>query len=93
MHAFTAALACPKGSWHGLRHTGLTLAASVPGVSLRDLMTRGGHSTPRAALIYQRTAADADARAATGLGDVIAVSMAPSPSLRLSEDKPDDITH
>ena len=75
-----AKVGVPTATWHGLRHTGLTLAASVPGVTLRDLMTRGGHSTPRAALIYQHTAADADARAAMGLGDVIAVSLGPSPS-------------
>ncbi|MEU0179882.1 tyrosine-type recombinase/integrase [Streptomyces sp. NPDC006207] len=36
--------------FHDLRHTGNTLAAS--GVSLRELMTRMGHSTPPA-LIYQ----------------------------------------
>ena len=75
-----AKVGVPTATWHGLRHTGLTLAASVPGVTLRDLMTRGGHSTPRAALIYQHTAADADARAAMGLGDVIAMSLGPSSS-------------
>jgi integrase len=32
--------------FHDLRHTGNTLAAS--GASLRELMTRMGHSTPRA---------------------------------------------
>ncbi|MEU0179879.1 tyrosine-type recombinase/integrase [Streptomyces sp. NPDC006207] len=31
--------------FHDLRHTGNTVAAS--GASLRDLMTRMGHSTPR----------------------------------------------
>jgi integrase len=75
-----AKVGVPTATWHGLRHTGLTLAASVPGVTLRDLMTRGGHSTPRAALLYQHTAADADARAAMGLGDVIAVALGPSPT-------------
>ena len=59
-------------TWHTLRHTGLTLAASVPGVTVRNLMDRGGHSTPRAALIYQHTAADADAHLAAGLGRLIA---------------------
>jgi integrase len=47
-------------TWHGLRHTGLTLAASVPGATVRNIMDRGGHSTPRAALIYQHTATSAD---------------------------------
>ncbi len=58
-------------TWHTLRHTGLTLAASVPGVTVRNLMDRGGHSTPRAALIYQHTAADADTHLAAGLGRLI----------------------
>jgi integrase len=61
----------PNVTWHTLRHTGLTLAASVPGVTVRNLMDRGGHSTPRAALIYQHTAADADALLAAGLGRLI----------------------
>ncbi|GAA3488956.1 tyrosine-type recombinase/integrase [Streptomyces cremeus] len=37
--------------FHDLRHTGNTLAA--PGASPRELMARMGHSTPRAAMIYQ----------------------------------------
>lgn len=55
-------------TWHGLRHVGLTLAASVPGATVRNIMDRGGHSTPRAALIYQHTAASADEQIAVGLG-------------------------
>jgi integrase len=38
--------------FHDLRHTGNTLAAAS-GASLRELMAHMGHSTPRAALIYQ----------------------------------------
>ncbi|MFI9594437.1 tyrosine-type recombinase/integrase [Nonomuraea sp. NPDC052265] len=41
--------------FHDLRHTGNTLAAQS-GAILRDLMTRMGHSSTRAALIYQHTA-------------------------------------
>ncbi|MFF3951528.1 tyrosine-type recombinase/integrase [Streptomyces sp. NPDC001902] len=52
--------------FHDLRRTGNTLAAS--GVSLRDLMTRMGHSTPRAALIYQHVAT---AEIADRLGSLI----------------------
>ena len=37
---------------HDLRGTGDTLAATVPGTTLRDLMDRLGHSTPRTALRY-----------------------------------------
>jgi integrase len=54
-------------TWHGLRHTGLTLAAAVPGATVRNIMDRGGHSTPRAALIYQHTAASADEHIAAGM--------------------------
>jgi hypothetical protein len=38
--------------FHDLRHTGNTLAGEA-GASLRELMDRMGHSTTRAALIYQ----------------------------------------
>ncbi|MEU7338255.1 site-specific integrase [Streptomyces sp. NPDC007074] len=45
--------------FHDLRHTGNTLAAST-GASTRELMSRMGHSTARAALIYQHASADRD---------------------------------
>jgi integrase len=38
--------------WHDLRHSGAVLAAAT-GASLAELMERLGHSTPRAALLYQ----------------------------------------
>ena len=38
--------------FHDLRHTGNTLAAST-GASTKELMSRLGHASPRAALIYQ----------------------------------------
>lgn len=37
--------------FHDLRHTGNTLTAAA-GASLRELMDRMGHSSPRAALVY-----------------------------------------
>lgn len=40
---------------HDVRHAGLTLAAQA-GATTRELMARGGHSTSRAALIYQHAA-------------------------------------
>ncbi|MFB6933392.1 tyrosine-type recombinase/integrase [Streptomyces chartreusis] len=52
-----------------LRHTGNTLAAS--GASLRELMTRMGHSTPRAALIYQHVVSGRDREIADRLGSMI----------------------
>ncbi|KIZ13549.1 tyrosine-type recombinase/integrase [Streptomyces natalensis] len=55
--------------FHDLRHTGNTLAAS--GASLRELMTRMGHSTPRAALIYQHLVNGRDREIADRLGSMI----------------------
>ena len=46
----------PGLHFHGLRHTGNTLAAE--GASLRELMARMGHSSARAALIYQHATRD-----------------------------------
>ncbi|MBB5783475.1 tyrosine-type recombinase/integrase [Nonomuraea jabiensis] len=45
----------PKIHFHDLRHTGNTLAANA-GASIRDLMTRMGHASTRAAIIYQHCA-------------------------------------
>ena len=46
----------PGLHFHDLRHTGNTLAAE--GASLRELMARMGHSSARAALIYQHASRD-----------------------------------
>ncbi|MGW2216194.1 tyrosine-type recombinase/integrase [Nonomuraea sp. NPDC001684] len=43
-----------KIHFHDLRHTGNTLATSA-GASMRELMARMGHSSTRAALIYQHS--------------------------------------
>ncbi len=45
--------------FHDLRHTGNTIAATT-GASLRELMERMGHSTTRAALIYQHRSTERD---------------------------------
>jgi integrase len=56
--------------FHDLRHTGNTLAA-MTGASLRELMDRMGHSSPRAALIYLH-GSDARQRAiADGLSKLV----------------------
>lgn len=44
---------------HDLRHTGNHLAAAS-GASTKDLMTRMGHSSMRAALSYQHATEDRD---------------------------------
>jgi integrase len=49
------------------RHTGNTMAAAQ-GASLRELMERMGHSSPRAALIYQHATKQRDKSLAAALG-------------------------
>jgi len=61
-----AAAGRPDLRWHDLRHTGATLAAAT-GATLADLMSRLGHSTVQAAMIYQH--------AAQGRGKVIAAKL------------------
>ncbi|MEU4462600.1 tyrosine-type recombinase/integrase [Streptomyces sp. NPDC024017] len=56
--------------FHDLRHTGNTLAAST-GASTRELMARMGHSTTRAALIYQHASAARDRLIADALSDLV----------------------
>ncbi|MFD7808626.1 site-specific integrase [Streptomyces cellulosae] len=56
--------------FHDLRHTGNTLASTAGG-STRELMTRMGHSSSRAALIYQHMTSDRDRAIADRLGAVI----------------------
>jgi hypothetical protein len=51
-----AAVGLRSFHFHDLRHSGNTLAAST-GASLKELMHRMGHSSPRAALIYQHATA------------------------------------
>jgi integrase len=52
--------------WHDLRHTGATLAAHT-GASLAELQRRLGHSTARAALIYQHASDERDRELAARL--------------------------
>jgi integrase len=56
----------PDLTFHGLRHTGATLAAAT-GATLAELMARLGHSTPKAALIYQHAAPERDQAIAAAL--------------------------
>ena len=48
----TASVGIQGLHFHDLRHTGNTLAAST-GASTKELMSRMGHASPLAALIYQ----------------------------------------
>lgn len=56
--------------FHDLRHTGNILAAST-GASTRELMSRMGHSTARAALIHQHASADCDRLIADALSSLV----------------------
>jgi integrase len=61
------AIGHPELHFHDLRHTGNTLAATQ-GASVRELMERMGHSSPRAALIYLHATAERDQEIARGMG-------------------------
>lgn len=52
--------------FHDLRNTGNNLAAAA-GASTRELMHRMGHSSMRAALIYQHATSDRDREIALGI--------------------------
>lgn len=56
----------PTLRWHDLRSTGLTIAAST-GASISALMNRAGHSSVRAAMIYQRLTATDDQKIADSI--------------------------
>jgi integrase len=61
----------PAGfTFHDLRHTGNHLA-SMSGASTRELMHRMGHSTMRAALIYQHATGDRAREIADRLNEVV----------------------
>ena len=59
----------PTLRFHDLRHTGNTFAAAT-GASTRELMARMGHSSMRAALIYQHATKDRDAAIAAALSQL-----------------------
>jgi integrase len=59
---------------HDLRHHALTLAARKPGITTKELMARGGHSTPNVALRYQHAASKRDHEVADFLDDLIATA-------------------
>lgn len=60
----------PELHFHDLRHTGGTLSAAT-GASLKELMARLGHSSVRAAMIYQHATRDRDRVIAQALGELV----------------------
>ncbi len=59
--------ALPAAHFHDLRHTGGTLAATT-GATTKELMARLGHSSTRAAMIYQHATKERDKAIADALG-------------------------
>jgi integrase len=79
----------PEGfHFHDLRHTGNNLAAST-GASTRDLMHRMGHSSMRAALIYQHATSERDREIAAGMDKRIS-KQDPKRRKRPKPDDPED---
>ncbi|WP_203980877.1 tyrosine-type recombinase/integrase [Planotetraspora silvatica] len=60
----------PKIHIHDLRHTGNTLAAAT-GATLKELMTRMGHSSTKAATVYLHAAEDRDRAIADAMGEIV----------------------
>ena len=65
-------LGLPGFTFHDLRHTGNNLAAAA-GASTRELMRRFGHSTTRAAMIYQHATDARDREIAAAIDQRIAM--------------------
>ena len=65
------AIGRPDLTWHDLRHTGATIAAQA-GASLRELQHRLGHSTVRAAMIYQHADSRRDRELAQAMSQLAA---------------------
>jgi integrase len=67
--------------FHDLRHTGNTMAAAT-GASTRELMTRMGQSSSRAALIYQHATSERDRLIADAINrQVLQLRQSPEPPL------------
>ena len=81
------ALGFPGLHFHALRHTGNTLAEQTRD-NLLDLMTRMGHDSPRAALIYPHANSGADRAIADALDLLIAAreKLADPPSAEHDQD-------
>ncbi len=61
---------------HDVRHAGLTMAAQF-GATTRELMARAGHSTARAALIYQHAAEERGVAIAAGMDALAGAALEP----------------
>lgn len=79
-YAARSAAGAPNLHFHDLRHLGGTLAAAT-GASLKELMARLGHSSTRAALIYQHATRDRDQAIAQALGGLAREVRSPRPDV------------
>lgn len=67
----------PRLTLHDLRHSGLTWSAAT-GASTAELMHRGGHASPTAAMRYQHATRDRDSALAQALaGMAVPAEIAP----------------
>lgn len=92
----TAEAGLPGFHFPDLRHTGNTLAAAT-GASTKELMSRMGHASPRAALIYRHATKDRDAAIAAALSKLIVKGTAkkatvPSPASLTPKDAVSEAT-
>jgi integrase len=71
-----AAAGVSEAHFHDLRHTGGTNAAYT-GATTKELMARLGHSSPRAAMIYQHATRERDQAIADGLGQLLRDAQSP----------------
>ena len=74
----------PSVDWfspHALRRACATQFQMMPGITTKELMARIGHSSPRAALIYQHATAERDREVATFLEARFDAAKAASPRL------------
>jgi integrase len=63
---------------HDLRHPAATMMGRMPGVTTKELMARIGHSSPRAALIYQHATEERDRAIADYLDTAVTQAQDPA---------------
>jgi integrase len=75
-HAACAVVGIDGVHPHDLRHFAGTTTARMPGITTKELMSRMGHASPRAALIYQHATQERDRVVADYLGERSSIEVA-----------------
>jgi len=75
-HAACAVVGIDGVHPHDLRHFAGTTTARMPGIPTKELMSRMGHASPRAALIYQHATQERDRVVADYLGERSSIEVA-----------------